>query len=177
MFAQTAQHPREGFRGNAELRRNQALALAQCDAQGAIAVVLCMAQQPLGAAGLGVLRQSAHGQLRLLSVAHSQIMQQQLRRLGQGFHTAQKVFDGLAAQLDPGFRHHVHRAGHAQHGRSAIQPERAFNDTQLVAHLPIFEDAQLDPSAHQVQYRAELFLARTQHFARRHDLAFHGHFW
>ncbi|MEZ5717303.1 MAG: hypothetical protein R3E55_02200 [Burkholderiaceae bacterium] len=44
---------------------------------------------------------------------------------------------------------------------AAPSSQNAFNDTQLVAHLPIFEDAQLDPSAHQVQYRAELWRARS----------------
>ena len=34
-LAQMTKYAREGFRGDAQLRRNQALALVQCDAHGA----------------------------------------------------------------------------------------------------------------------------------------------
>ena len=177
MVTQVAQHAGEGFRGNAQLRRNQALALAQRDTQGAVAIVLRVTQQPLSATGLRVLGQPAHRQFGLLAVAHRHVMQQQLRRLGQGFDTAQERLDGLAAQLHTGLGHHVDGTGQAQHGSGAVEPKRPLHHAELVAHLAVFADAQQHAAADQVQHRGELFLANAQHFARCHDLALLGHFW
>ena len=91
MLAQMAQDAREGFRRNAQLRSNRALALVQGHTQRARAVVVGVAQQPLGAARLGVLRQTADGQLGLLVRTPGQVAHQVLHRLGQGGHGAHQL--------------------------------------------------------------------------------------
>ena len=78
-LAQMAQHPGQGFGRDPELRRNRTLALLQLHRHQAFVASLCVTQQPLGAARLGILGQTADGKLRLLTMRHRHIVQNRLR--------------------------------------------------------------------------------------------------
>ena len=87
MVTQLAQHAGEGLRGNPQLRRNQAFACAQGDAQTAsVRMGPSMVQQPLCAARFGILRQPTYRQLGLRAIGFGQILEQMLGCLRQFSH-------------------------------------------------------------------------------------------
>ena len=160
-----AKYAREGFRGDAQLRRNQALALVQRDAHGAGRILLGMVQQPLGTACFRVVGQAAHGQFRLLAIARRHVEQQATRPFGHGGQALAKLRNRHPAQLHTRFSHHVYRQGQAQQRRCSVEPERAFHRTQLVPQVAFFIKAAQHPPAFQVQHRGEHLITPAQHFA------------
>ena len=169
-----AQHAREGFGGNAQLRGNQALALVQRDLHGARGVGFGMLEQPLRAARLRILREAAHRQFGLLPVALGHVQQQAARTRCHGGQTAAKLFNGQAPHLQARVSHHVHREGQAHQGRCGIEPERPLHRTQLVAQKAVIQHAAQHTAAFEVQHRRQHLIAPAQHFAGSDDLGVSG---
>lgn len=166
VLTQVTQHARKCFRSNAQLRRNEALALVQGNAHGAAGVGLRMFQEPLGTAGLGILNQPAHRKLRLLATGGSHVAQQCARLRRKGLAVTLKIRQEHTVQLHPRLGKHIDSAGQIQQRIGGIQPAWPFNHSQLMAQMAALAHAQNDATAVQVQHRCESLMALPQDIAR-----------
>lgn len=171
-LTQMAKHTRQRLGRNPQLGGNQALALLQRHGQGPLLAGLGMAQQPFGAACLGILGQPAHGQFGLAPMRRGHVLQDSPRRHRHGSQRLAKTRQRNTPQHHLGFGHRVHDAGQAQHGGRGLQPERPLDLAELMRQDVTFHHTQRHAAGLHIHHRGGRAATFEQHGARRRLAAF-----